>query len=496
MEIEKSGNSKVKLTIAVVAIIFAGTLFGALGYLLGSKNNDSVIKSEDQLMKDQDNNQNIEIKEEENKEGVDIKDEIADWKTYENAKLGVKFKYPSDFKIKTDEQKYEFSSGKNWYRIELENLSVIEKPYFIFEINPDGYGPFFPDKKYEISENSDGTINLVSEKEEKSDYSNDGIFLIVTNVIDFQSGDAYNSRFSFTEDGKNYENVYKSILKSVRIIKKDETVDWKTYENTGLGVQFKYPQEVEIVLEKENEIRINLPIISEQYVSEKYLLVNKKYTDGECSNPLFTRIGETEAITINSVDFVKETGGGAAAGSTYYSVSYSTLKNNWCTSLSFVVRSHSYKLDKNKEYAIFDQIISTFELIKSLNEAANLKVYNGNIINKNGKSFTFNYSLESWILNDNGHISNKKLSSCEFSPGGLFRQSMSNIVETKKMYFGNYEARKTKLGNDTDGVMRINVYFDIDLSSEFSLLLPENENDKQTCENDFDIILSTINFNN
>ena len=275
---------------------------------------------------------------------------------------------------------------------------------------------------------------------------------------------------------------------------KDETADWNIYKSEEFGFEIKYPQKAEIISEKENEIRINLPIISENYVSEKYLLINLKYTDKECLNPMSTRIEKTEEVTISDTDFIKETGGGAAAGSVYYSESYSTLKNNWCLSLSFVVRSHHYSVDKNKEHAVFNQIISTLESIKSPNEITNLKAYSGNKLNKNGKPFTFNYSPKLWEVDNNGYLSHKNISSCELSLGGLFRQSMSNIIETEKMFFGNYEARKTKLGNSTDGVVRINVYFDADPSSEFSLFLPKDENDKQTCKNNFDTILSTIKF--
>jgi len=482
MGIEKSIISEAKLILIIVSVVILGTLFGAMGYLLGTQNNNksAVIKSENQEM-----DRDIEIKEDAKNNNENVKDKMADWSVYKNEEYGVSFKYPSDFKIKTDKIEHEFSSGKNWYRIELENLDILEKPHFILEINPDGYGPFWPNKRYEISENTDGTINILSEKEEKSEYSDNGRFLIIPSYIKSQNGNSYSSRFSFVEGGENYENVYKNILKSIRIIIKDEMADWSVYKNEEYGVSFKYPQEAEIV--EENKNRIDLPIVLENDVSEKYLLINNEYANGECSNPLSTKIKETEIVIINNTDFTREIGSDSAAGSVYYSVSYSTLRDNRCLGLSFVVRSHNYNIDRNSEYEIFNQIISTFEFIESSDETVGLELYNG-------KLFSFNYSSELWNLNDNGHFSNTKIGSCEFSFGGLFRQSMSNILETEKIYFGEYEARKTKIGNDTDGVVRINVYFDADPSSEFSLFLPKNENDKQTCENDFDAILSTINF--
>ena len=91
MEIEKSTTDKSKLILVVAVIILVGTLFGAMGYLLGSKNNNAVIKSENQIVKDQDidNNRETEKDEDTGKDvNTDIEDEKENWKIYTNDKYG------------------------------------------------------------------------------------------------------------------------------------------------------------------------------------------------------------------------------------------------------------------------------------------------------------------------------------------------------------------------------------------------------------------------
>jgi len=112
MEIEKSTTDKSKLILVIAVIILTGALFGAVGYLLGSKNNNDVIKLENQLTENQKIDQDVEVEkgednnEDNNEEDLnnseeddveiieDVKDETADWKTYQNEEYGFEMKYP------------------------------------------------------------------------------------------------------------------------------------------------------------------------------------------------------------------------------------------------------------------------------------------------------------------------------------------------------------------------------------------------------------------
>ncbi|HSJ88951.1 MAG TPA: CARDB domain-containing protein, partial [Anaerolineales bacterium] len=80
----------------------------------------------------------------------------------------------------------------------------------------------------------------------------------------------------------------------------------------------------------------------------------------------------TETVVINGVSFLKQTGGDAAAGNKYDWVAYSTLKNNACISMDFMLHSLGAMyppppdFDKAAESAVFTQIMSTFAWLPAI----------------------------------------------------------------------------------------------------------------------------------
>ncbi len=76
----------------------------------------------------------------------------------------------------------------------------------------------------------------------------------------------------------------------------------------------------------------------------------------------------SENVTINNIQFLKETGLGAAAGNIYDWTGYSTVKNNACISMVFVLHSANAGVyptpppdfDKAAESAVFTTIMNSF----------------------------------------------------------------------------------------------------------------------------------------
>jgi hypothetical protein len=76
----------------------------------------------------------------------------------------------------------------------------------------------------------------------------------------------------------------------------------------------------------------------------------------------------SENVTINGIQFLKEEGSDGAAGSLFEWTSYSTLRNNACITLTFILRSANPgnfptpppPYDKLTESAVFSTIINTF----------------------------------------------------------------------------------------------------------------------------------------
>lgn len=152
----------------------------------------------------------------------------------------------------------------------------------------------------------------------------------------------------------------------------NETAGRGTYRNEGSGFEFKYPVEAEFMGETQAGVAIiNLPFASGTLLQEKYLVVSDSGIKN-CSISRKANIRNSETVTINYIVFLKETSEEGAAGSFYDSTEYSTVKDDSCIRLVFILRSASPgvfdtpppNFNREEEIAIYDQILSTFKFIE------------------------------------------------------------------------------------------------------------------------------------
>jgi photosystem II stability/assembly factor-like uncharacterized protein len=147
--------------------------------------------------------------------------------------------------------------------------------------------------------------------------------------------------------------------------------DWLTYTNTTYGFQFNYPPGSERFFETANNILIKLPITPGTNLREKYLQMTVRENVNPCQSPLSdtSRPGSpTETVVFNGISFFKQIGGDAGVGHLHEWVGYSTLKNNACISMDFVLHSLAAgnsdppqtEFDKAAESAVFLQVMQTF----------------------------------------------------------------------------------------------------------------------------------------
>jgi len=111
-----------------------------------------------------------------------------------------------------------------------------------------------------------------------------------------------------------------------------------------------------------------LPITAGTTLSGKWIDVTVVEGANPCRSPNAGLVSSSENVTINGVQFLKELGGEGTAGHFYDITAYSTLKDNACISLTFVLKSVDPGVfatpppayDKAAESAVFPIIMSTY----------------------------------------------------------------------------------------------------------------------------------------
>lgn len=146
---------------------------------------------------------------------------------------------------------------------------------------------------------------------------------------------------------------------------------WLVFANSKYGFQFLYPNQSQIEAGRtDNYARIDLPFVQGTNLGHKYLEINVAENANPCRSPVAASsiVNSSGTVTFNGLTFLKEIGGDAAAGNLYQFIAYSTLKNNVCVSLSFVLHSLNPGnfqtpppvFDYAAETAVFEQIVSTY----------------------------------------------------------------------------------------------------------------------------------------
>ena len=132
-------------------------LLGIVGvwYYFNSKNNTNISNKNTKIQELEDRIDELELASDTN--GSSSDEDISDLKTYTNTTLGFTFKYPSDYSVDSDN----LIASKSSYASAGQKLSVINgDKVFSLWVNPDGWGPFFPDYSYSlIEDNSELTLS-------------------------------------------------------------------------------------------------------------------------------------------------------------------------------------------------------------------------------------------------------------------------------------------------------------------------------------------------
>jgi hypothetical protein len=143
-----------------------------------------------------------------------------------------------------------------------------------------------------------------------------------------------------------------------------------TYQNTKYGFKFTLPSGATIVSQSDNAGRVNLPIKSGTNLHEKYIDILIADVANPCKST-YGGLSSSMNVIFNAIQFLKEVGSEGAVGSIYDWTAYSTIRNNACISLTFILRSVNQgnysptppAFDPAAESAVFSTIMSTFNWI-------------------------------------------------------------------------------------------------------------------------------------
>ena len=147
-------------------------------------------------------------------------------------------------------------------------------------------------------------------------------------------------------------------------------VDWLAYHDDIGGFTIQHPLTWQQVNNDGDPVEFSLQAAPGTTLLEKYMQIDVTPNAAECRQMRYgTEPFTSEHVTVNGVDFLRETGAGLGAGNVYEWTGYSTLKGTTCISVIFVLHSANPGVyateppafDAAAESEIFDQLINTFQ---------------------------------------------------------------------------------------------------------------------------------------
>jgi len=147
---------------------------------------------------------------------------------------------------------------------------------------------------------------------------------------------------------------------------------WQVYCNDTYEFYVQYPPDAALGDTDFNFARIDLSIVPDTNLSEKYLEIIVHETSDACSSALAEgyppeRV-ERKNLIINGINYVKESGADAGAGNIWDWIAYTTGRSGLCVSFNFVLHStnpYNYPTPPPEfafaaETAVFEEIVGSF----------------------------------------------------------------------------------------------------------------------------------------
>ena len=146
------------------------------------------------------------------------------------------------------------------------------------------------------------------------------------------------------------------------------------YENTKYNFRLSLPSGATILSQSDTVGQVLLPIVTAgTNLLSKVIQIHVREGVSPCNSPAVENQLTAENVTINNIQFLKQTSEGAVAGNRYHTTAYSTTYNNACISLAFVLHSvnpgnystQPPEFDQASESAVIGSTMSTYSRITS-----------------------------------------------------------------------------------------------------------------------------------
>lgn len=245
-----SSKPKIVYVLIVVLVLFFG---GIGGYLLGTKKSETKIPDKNTFP--------IATLE------PVVTPSPKDWKTYENNKYGYSLQYPSDWVIKescfADPKTDATCLSSNDFEFDPADFGTAKGGQIRIDgkdnninITPDSFcttTPTTPEKCEYYSSNGLSVVKRLS-----APYA-----MMVGLIKDNKISLVFHVKFNQTSQ---YETIktFDKILSTFKFLPQgsplvaDETAGWKTYKNTGLGFEFKYPSLPNWFVREDSQVSVTL----------------------------------------------------------------------------------------------------------------------------------------------------------------------------------------------------------------------------------------------
>ncbi len=173
-------------------------------------------------------------------------------------------------------------------------------------------------------------------------------------------------RGRLTQDFRGLNNQILSTFKFTEPKTEADISDWKMYTNSQYGFSFQYPSNATLSTGTNGTILI-LPIQSGTNLSQKTATIIAQ--NGQCPEVNSAIPPKNTTLMKNGIDFSVSVGGDAGMSQYYETTQYTTVKNNSCVGISFLLHSGNIgayevppkSFNKASESTVFSQMISTFK---------------------------------------------------------------------------------------------------------------------------------------